>query len=136
MNRLFHANLTVINIGDTFVTGPEEAAFAIRHLIRPKPVIPSHANKIATTGGVVNAGTRTARFIELPHLPGNREHDDEGSRCLWRAAALRWTSMARRAAGQAVTEPLQPPPREGAVYQRGHRPASEGAAMERGVAAA
>jgi hypothetical protein len=27
----------------------------------------------------VNAGTRTARFIELLHLPGEREHDEEGS---------------------------------------------------------
>ena len=79
VNRFFHTNLTVINISDTFVTGPEEAAFAIRHLIRPKAVIPSHANEIATTGGVVNAGTRTARFIELLHLPANREQDDEGS---------------------------------------------------------
>ena len=79
VNRFFHANLTVINISDTFVTGPEEAAFAIRHLIRPKTVIPSHANEIATTAGVVKAGTRTARFIELLHLPGDREHDEEGS---------------------------------------------------------
>ena len=79
VSRFFHPTLAVINISDTFVTGPEEAAFAIRHLIRPKTVIPSHANEIATTHGVVNAGTRTARFIELLHLPGNREHEDEGS---------------------------------------------------------
>lgn len=37
VNRFFHANLTVINISDTFVTGPEEAAFAIRHLIGRRP---------------------------------------------------------------------------------------------------
>lgn len=79
VNRFFHANLTVINISDTFVTGPEEAAFAIRHLIRPKTVIPSHANEVATKAGVVQAGTRTARFIELLHVPGDREQDEEGS---------------------------------------------------------
>jgi L-ascorbate metabolism protein UlaG (beta-lactamase superfamily) len=79
VNRFFHANLTVINISDTFVTGPEEAAFAIRHLIRPKTVIPSHANEVATKAGVVQAGTRTARFIELLHAPGDREQDEEGS---------------------------------------------------------
>lgn len=79
VNRLFHANLTVINISDTFVTGPEEAAFAVRNLIKPKTAIPSHANEIATTGGVVNAGTRTARFIDLLRQSGSDNREDEGS---------------------------------------------------------
>ena len=65
VNEFFHANLTVINMGDLFSIGPEQAAFAIRNLIRSRAVIPSHANEIATTGGVVNPGTRTAKFIEL-----------------------------------------------------------------------
>jgi L-ascorbate metabolism protein UlaG (beta-lactamase superfamily) len=78
VNGFYRANLAVINISDTFVTGPEEAAFAIRNLIKPKAVIPSHANEIGTTAGVVNPGTRTARFIELLHRPGN-DSDDEGS---------------------------------------------------------
>ncbi len=79
VNRFFQANLTVINISDTFVTGPEEAAYAIKTLIKPKAVIPSHANEIATTGGVVNAGTRTARFIELLHQPGRDGGDNGGA---------------------------------------------------------
>jgi len=79
VNGFFRANLAVINISDTFVTGPEEAAFAIRNLIKPKAVIPSHANEIATTGGVVNPGTRTARFIELINRPGNDNGDDGSS---------------------------------------------------------
>jgi L-ascorbate metabolism protein UlaG (beta-lactamase superfamily) len=78
VNRFYHANLSVINISDTFVNGPEEAAFAIRNLIKPKAVIPSHANEIATTGGVVNPGTRTARFIELLRQPGDDNGDNEG----------------------------------------------------------
>lgn len=78
VNRFFRANLSVINISDTFVNGPEEAAFAIRNLIKPKTVIPSHANEIATTGGVVNPGTRTARFIELLRQPGDDSGDNEG----------------------------------------------------------
>ena len=61
----YQANLVVMNIGDIFTTGPEEAAFAINQLIRPDAVIPSHANEVATTNGVVNANTRTARFIQL-----------------------------------------------------------------------
>jgi L-ascorbate metabolism protein UlaG (beta-lactamase superfamily) len=77
VNRFYQANLAVINISDTFVNGPEEAAFAIRNLIKPKTAIPSHANEIATTGGVVNPGTRTARFIELLRQPGNDNGDNE-----------------------------------------------------------
>lgn len=77
-NSFFRANLSVINISDTFVNGPEEAAFAIRNLIKPKTVIPSHANEIATTGGVVNPGTRTARFIESLRQPGDDSGDNEG----------------------------------------------------------
>ena len=65
-----------INISDRFVDGPEEATFAIRKLIRPRAVIPSHANEIATTGGVVNPGTRTAQFIELL---GQAGRPDDGS---------------------------------------------------------
>jgi L-ascorbate metabolism protein UlaG (beta-lactamase superfamily) len=61
----YEANLAVLNIGDLFTTGPEEAAFAINRLVRPEAVIPSHANEVATTNGVVNPGTRTARFIQL-----------------------------------------------------------------------
>lgn len=79
VNRFFHANLTVINISDIFVTGPEEAVFAVRSLIKPKAVIPSHANEIATTGGVVNPGTRTARFIELLHQRSNDNNQDSAA---------------------------------------------------------
>ena len=57
-------NLLVINIGDSFTTGPPEAAFAVS-LIQPAAVIPSHANEVATTGGNVNSGTRTEQFINL-----------------------------------------------------------------------
>ena len=76
VNRFFHANLAVINISDTFVTGPEEAAFAIRSLIRPNAVIPSHANEIATANGVVNPGTRTARFIQLLRQSGTGDDEE------------------------------------------------------------
>jgi L-ascorbate metabolism protein UlaG (beta-lactamase superfamily) len=62
---LYQASLAVFNISDRFVTGPEEAAFAVTRLIQPNAVIPSHANEVTTTGGILNPGTRTARFIEL-----------------------------------------------------------------------
>ncbi len=57
--------LVVFNIGDIFTTGPDEAAFAVTQLIDPRAVIPEHANEVATRGGVVIPGTKTARFLEL-----------------------------------------------------------------------
>jgi len=66
----YEAALAVINIGDIFTTGPEEAAFAMSELVRPASVIPSHVNEAATQGGVAVAGSRTARFIDLL-TPGN-----------------------------------------------------------------
>jgi L-ascorbate metabolism protein UlaG (beta-lactamase superfamily) len=78
LKNFFGVNLVVMNISDSFVTGPPEAAFAIS-LIQPAAVIPSHANEVATTGGIVNSGTRTAQFIslisELRPEQHNEEHD-------------------------------------------------------------
>jgi L-ascorbate metabolism protein UlaG (beta-lactamase superfamily) len=65
VHGFYGAQLAVFNIGDIFTAGPEEAAFAVMTLIQPNAVIPSHANEVATTGGVVNPGTHTARFTEL-----------------------------------------------------------------------
>ncbi|KXO08461.1 MULTISPECIES: MBL fold metallo-hydrolase [Marinobacter] len=61
----YGAQLVVINIGDTFTTGPTEAAYVINDLISPAAVIASHANEAATENGKVVAGSRTARFTEL-----------------------------------------------------------------------
>src|SRR5262245_14418559 len=69
----YDANLAVINIGDIFTTGPEEAAFAVSELIRPVSVIPSHVNEAATQGGTAVAGSRTARFLELLSPGSGRE---------------------------------------------------------------
>jgi L-ascorbate metabolism protein UlaG (beta-lactamase superfamily) len=69
LNEHYGAKLAVINIGDFFTMGPEEAADAVNRLIQPKAVIPSHANEVATTNGVVNENTRTARFINLLRGP-------------------------------------------------------------------
>ena len=69
----YHAELVVMNIGDTFTTGPKEAAYVVNQLIRPKSVIVSHANEPATKGGKIIPGTRTALFkkaVKAPvHLP-------------------------------------------------------------------
>ena len=65
----YGAGLVVLNIGDTYTTGPKEAAYVVNDLIRPKAVIASHANEAATEKGEVREGTRTAQFVSLSSVP-------------------------------------------------------------------
>jgi len=62
VNRFYKANLSVINIGGTFSTGPTEAAYVMNKLVKPKSVIASHANEVATKNGKLLSGTRTDIF--------------------------------------------------------------------------
>ena len=75
----FAPDLAVINMGDIFTTGPEEAAFAVTDLIRPTSVIPSHVNEAATQGGMAVSGSRTARFLDLLSK-GSNGHGSDDSR--------------------------------------------------------
>jgi L-ascorbate metabolism protein UlaG (beta-lactamase superfamily) len=65
----YKAKLAVLNIGDTFTTGPTEAAYVINELVQPASVIPSHANEVATKGGKVLPGTRTDTFMKAVKVP-------------------------------------------------------------------
>ena len=65
----YGASLVVLNIGDTYTTGPEEAAYVVNDLIKPNAVIASHANEAATKEGIVRDGTRTKQFISLSSMP-------------------------------------------------------------------
>lgn len=69
VNEHYGAELVVMNIGDTFTTGPKEAAYVINDLIRPKAVIASHANEAATEQGKVREDTRTEQFAKLTSVP-------------------------------------------------------------------
>ncbi|MDJ0704566.1 MAG: MBL fold metallo-hydrolase [Leptolyngbyaceae cyanobacterium MO_188.B28] len=82
----YGAELVVLNIGDTFTTGPKEAAYVVNELIKPKSVIPSHANEAATLNSVLQPNTRTATFIEatdaqvyLPISGKTRSFDADGN---------------------------------------------------------
>ncbi len=83
----YKAKLAVINIGDTFTTGPKEAVYVINDLVKPVSVIASHANEVATRGGKVLPGTKTETFmkgVKVPvHLPlsGNTMEFDAGGKC-------------------------------------------------------
>jgi len=62
----YGANVAVVNMGDIFSMGPEEAAFAVTTLLQPglATAIPSHANQASTSGGGVVIGTsRVQTFI-------------------------------------------------------------------------
>lgn len=69
VNEHYGAELVVMNIGDTYTTGPKEAAYVINDLIDPKSVIASHANEPATSGGELKQGTRTSLFRDLVKVP-------------------------------------------------------------------
>lgn len=88
VRRHYGAELAVINIGDTYTTGPKEAAWVVNELVKPVAVIPSHANEAATKGGKVIAGTRTELFVQATrvpvHLPlsGRTMAFDSSGRCV------------------------------------------------------
>jgi L-ascorbate metabolism protein UlaG (beta-lactamase superfamily) len=65
----YKAKLVVINIGDTFTTGPTEAAYVINDLVKPGSVIASHANEVATKDGKVLPGTKTDIFVKAVKVP-------------------------------------------------------------------
>ncbi|WP_455202459.1 MBL fold metallo-hydrolase [Kaarinaea lacus] len=84
----YQARLAVMNIGDTYTTGPKEAAFVVNKLIKPKAIIASHANEAATKNGKLIPGTRTdifKRATKVPvHLPlsGRTMEFDSKGRCV------------------------------------------------------
>ena len=65
----YQAQLVIINIGNTFTTGAEEAAFVVNKLIQPTSVIPSHANEVATEDGIIIPDTKTDRFVNAANMP-------------------------------------------------------------------
>jgi TRAP transporter TAXI family solute receptor len=69
VGHYYRVHLAVMNIGDTFTTGPREAAYVANDLVKPEAVIASHANEQATRNGKLLAGTRTELFIKAAEMP-------------------------------------------------------------------
>ena len=65
----YKASLAVMNIGGGFSTGPQEAAYVINDLVKPKSVIASHVNEVATRDGKVLPGSKTEAFIKAVSVP-------------------------------------------------------------------
>jgi L-ascorbate metabolism protein UlaG (beta-lactamase superfamily) len=85
----YRARLAVLNIGDIFTTGPEEAAYAARNLLQVAAVIPSHANEVATADGQLLPGSKTAQFVTalegipvFPPLSGRTMEFDGQANCV------------------------------------------------------
>jgi len=83
----YKAKLVVMNIGDTYTTGPKEAAYVINELVKPNAVIASHTNEVSTKGGKVVPGSRADIFqkaVKVPvHIPlsGRTMEFDSGGNC-------------------------------------------------------
>lgn len=69
VRRHYGANLAVINIGDVFTTGPQEAAWVVNELVKPRSVIASHANEPATRDGKLRPDSKTAAFRKAARMP-------------------------------------------------------------------
>lgn len=67
----YHPQVAVINMGDVTNLGPDEGAFAVKNLIQPRTVIPSHINESATSSGAPT-GDRMKRFLDVMRTPGFR----------------------------------------------------------------
>ncbi len=69
VGKHYGVQLAVINIGNTFTTGPKEAAYVMNELVKPKAVIASHANEQTTQNGKLLPHTRTEQFIKSSNMP-------------------------------------------------------------------
>ena len=69
VREYYSPGLAVMNIGDTYTTGPMEAAYVTNEMVRPASVIASHANEEATKNGKVRSGTRTETFMKASRVP-------------------------------------------------------------------
>lgn len=65
--KFYNPGLMVINIGPggngPTALGAEDAAMVVQHWIRPTTVMPSHVGEQATSGGRLQANTRTELFV-------------------------------------------------------------------------
>ena len=88
VRKYYKASLAVVNIGDVATMGPDEAAFAVQTLVRPRTVIPEHINEAATLNGQPS-GAKMMRFLSqmsgsninvvLPLSFVTREFDGSGN---------------------------------------------------------
>ena len=84
----YQARLAVMNIGDTYTSGPKEAAYVVNQMVKPEAVIASHANEAATKNGKVISGTRTELFMRASKVPvylplsGRTMHFNAKGRCV------------------------------------------------------
>lgn len=64
VRRYYKADIAIMNMSDVNTMGPEEAAWAVNELIKPKVAMPSHANEQSTKGGKLVPGSRAEKFVK------------------------------------------------------------------------
>jgi len=69
VRKHYQARLAVMNVGDTYTTGPVEAAYVVNELVKPASVIVSHVNEAGTVDGKVRPGSKTEAFIKATKVP-------------------------------------------------------------------
>jgi L-ascorbate metabolism protein UlaG (beta-lactamase superfamily) len=88
--RYYKPQLVILNMGDVFGIGPDEAAFSLKFLVRPRTVMPSHANEQSSSEGRLVRGSKVDRMasqisglvdVVLPLSGVTRMFDGEG-RCV------------------------------------------------------
>ena len=88
VRQFYKAKLAVLNIGGTFSTGPQEAAYVINDLVKPNAVIASHANEAATKDGKLIEGSKAMEFktaVKVPTyvpLSGKTMEFDKEAKCV------------------------------------------------------
>ena len=114
VNEFHKANLAVLNLGPSAVTG-FSAAYAVNELLKPATVIASHVNEGATIGGKVTAGFPHRRIHEPgqgPPRASRVERQDDGVRRRRQVRGRLLTAVRRgRCRGNAGTGNLTSPAR-------------------------
>jgi L-ascorbate metabolism protein UlaG (beta-lactamase superfamily) len=91
VRRFYRAQLIVPNLSGFFGIGARETTFIVNELVKPRSMIPEHASEVATSGGQLLPGTRTAQLIEMMHgssvqvvlpLSGVTRHFDGDGNCV------------------------------------------------------
>ncbi|HAA92716.1 MAG: metal-dependent hydrolase [Rhodospirillaceae bacterium] len=65
VRRYYKAQIAFMNAGDVHTMGPEEAAWAVNELVKPKVAFAVHLNEVSTKDGKVKKGSKLERFNKL-----------------------------------------------------------------------
>ncbi len=65
VRRYYKPQIAFMNAGDVHTMGPEEAAWAVNELVKPKVAFAVHLNEVSTKGGKTIEGSKLDKFNKL-----------------------------------------------------------------------